>query len=347
MTRSMVSRGPVMRRDAVWRADRPWLADAIVCDGLLPWSKGLVPQGANLADQLRRFHSNGFDHISLTAATGMDSSVDALTQLGLLHRSLAAEPDEFELAHDLSAIRKARSEGRLSISFHFQTATPFLPDLDLVDGFHGAGVRRAILAYNEANVFCDGCHEARNAGLSALGRQLIARMDSVGLVVDLSHCGERTSLEVLEAPLRRPPIFSHSNARALFNHERNITDAQIKACAARGGYIGVNGAGMFLGCDGEAIPAAIAQHAAHMAEMIGADHIGLGLDFMYLEGSDYAFFHDSADRWPRGYPDPPWGFVQPEQLGHLIGELENVGFDRRDVKGILGENYLRHAIPEL
>ena len=330
---------------AAWRAQRPWLGDALVCDGLLPWANNFLPPGSDLGRQLHRFWAaGGVDHISLTAAAGKETEVEALERLGLLHRELGPHADWIRIAHDPAAIRAAHADGCLSVSFHFQSATPFAANLDLVEAFKAAGVGRAILAYNEANVFADGCHEPRNAGLSAYGRRLIERMDQVGMVVDLSHCGERTSLDALEAPLRRSPIFSHSNARALFDHERNITDAQIKACAARGGYIGVNGVGMFLGVEGPRLPEAMAAHAAHIAGLVGADRVGLGLDFMYLEGSDYGFFHAARGRWPRGYPDPPWDFLQAEQFGDLVAALEAKGFTRDELRGVLGENYLRLAI---
>ncbi len=328
---------------AAWRAERPWLADTIVCDGLLPWANNFLPPGAKLADQLRRFHANGIDHISLTAAAGREGTVEALGRLGLLRRELRAHESWISIASDDVGIESAKRIGRLSVSFHFQSATPFADDLDLVDAFFAAGVRRAILAYNEANVFADGCHEPRNAGLSASGRRLIARMDHVGMVVDMSHCGERTTFDAMEAPLSRAPIFSHSNARAIFEHERNIADEQIKACARRGGYIGVNGVGFFLGVEGAKIPAAMAEHAAHIAGIAGADCVGLGLDFMFLENSDYAFFHQARGRWPRRYPEPPWSFLQPEQFGDLVHALEQKGFDRAEMRGLLGRNYLRLA----
>lgn len=326
-----------------WRAERPWLADAIVCDGLLPWADHFLPPGSDLAAQLARFRASGVDHISLTAAASNEDARAALVRLGFLRRALAPHADWISIVDDVNASRVARHAGLMSVSFHFQTATPMAASLDLVDAFKGAGIGRSILAYNEANVFADGCHEPRNGGLTAYGKRLIARMDEVGMVVDLSHCGERTSFDALEAPLKRPPIFSHSNARALFDHERNITDAQIRACATRGGYIGVNGVGMFLGVDGPHLPEAIAEHVAHIAAIAGADRVGLGLDFMYLEGSDYGFFHGAPGRWPRGYPAPPWDFFQPEQFGDLIVALEAKGFSHAELIGVLGENYLRLA----
>ncbi|MEQ9333384.1 membrane dipeptidase [Thalassobaculum sp.] len=271
------------------------------------------------------------------AAAGEDAR-EALSTLGWLRAQLQAAG--IPVAHDRDGIGAARADGRLSVSFHFQTATPFLGDLDLVDAFFAAGIRRAILAYNAANAFADGCHEPRNAGLSAAGRRLVERMDAVGMRVDLSHCGERTTLDVLSMDLRRRPLFSHSNARALFDHERNITDGQIRAAADRDGYVGINGVGFFLGAEGDRIPTEMARHIAHVAGIAGAGRVGLGVDLMYLEGSDFGFFHRSRATWPRGYPPPPWSFLQPEQLGDLVSALEAVGFDDTEIVGILGGNYL-------
>ena len=332
-----------MSVQAEWRAERPWLADTVICDGLLPWANHFLPPGADLAAQLRRFRRSGIDHVSLTAAAGSESAVEALSRLGLLRWELAPHVAWVKVADTIGEILDARRDGMMSVAFHFQSATPFTSSLDLVDAFKAAGVARAILAYNEGNAFADGCHEPRNGGLTAYGRWLIARMDEAGMIVDLSHCGERTSLEAMALPLRRPPVFSHSNARALFDHERNITDAQIKACASRGGYVGVNGVGMFLGVPGPRIPKAIAEHVAHIAGLAGADRVGLGLDFMFLEGSDYGFFRAGKGRWPRGYPEPPWDFLQPEQLGDLVRALEAKGFTRGELAGVPGENYLRLA----
>jgi membrane dipeptidase len=326
---------------AAWRA-KHGLEDALVCDGLMPWTDFFLPPGADLGAVLRRFRANGVDHISLTAAAGMDNAAAARATLAGLRRQLAPL-NWVRIAGTPQSIREARAAGLMSVSFHFQTATPFADSLDEVDAFRAEGITRAILAYNEANVFADGCHEPRNAGLSSRGRRLLERMDKAGMRVDLSHCGERTSLDALQEPLNTPPVFSHSNARALFDHERNISDAQIRACAARGGYVGINGVGMFLGAGGPDLPRAMSEHAAHIAAIAGAERVGIGLDFMYLEGSDYGFYHATKHRWPRGYPEPPWAFLQPEQFGDLIDALAARGFSTAGLRGILGENYARLA----
>lgn len=324
-----------------WRRSRPWLDGIPICDGLLPWTAAFLPPGASLPDVLRRYRASGVDHVSLTAAAGTDDSATALARIGWFRRELTPHTGWVRIAGSRAEIEAAHAAGCLSVSFHFQTSTPLLDDLDHVDAFRMAGICRAILAYNEANAAGDGCHEQRNAGLSVLGRRLIERMNAAGMDVDLSHCGERTSLEAIDASAL-PPVFSHSNVRALFDHERNITDGQIKACAARGGYIGVNGVGFFLGAAASELPAAIARHIAYIADLAGAAHVGLGLDFMFLEGSDYGFFHETRDRWPRGYPPPPWSFFQPEQFGALVAAVEAQGFSQTEIGGILGGNLLRH-----
>ncbi len=207
-----------------WLDARPWLAGLPICDGLLPWTAPFLPSGADLLAQLARFRDAGIDHVSLTAAAGNDDLPCALSRLGYFRRVLAPARDWLAVAEDAAQIRQARASGRFSVSFHFQTATPFCAGLDLVDAFRAAGIGRAILAYNEANPYADGCHESRNAGLTTLGHRLLARMDASGMRVDLSHCGALTSLQALDAPLARVPVFSHSNARACFDHERNLTD---------------------------------------------------------------------------------------------------------------------------
>ena len=322
--------------------DRPWLGDALVVDGLLPWANNFLPPGADLGTQLRRFWAAGVDHVSLTAAAGMEGPLDALGRIGLLRRELAGHADWLRIAPDVAAMRRERAEGRMSVSLHFQSATPFTPGLDLVDAFHGAGIGRSILAYNEGNVFADGCHEPRNAGLTEYGRRLIARMDAVGMVIDLSHCGERTSFDAMEAPLRRAPVFTHSNARALYDHERNITDAQIRTCAARGGYIGINGVGMFLGVPGPHLPETMATHAAHIADIAGADRVGLGPRLHVPREQRLRLLpRRQGPLAARLSGSRPGIFCSRSSSAKLIHALEGKGFTKAELPGVLGENYLR------
>lgn len=321
----------------------PFLAGVPVCDGLIPWSLQFLPASADFAETMEEFRAAGFTHVSLTAAMGREDAATALRNLGWL--TGLARAAGIGIARTRDDIESHRAAGRLSVSFHFQTSTPFAASLDLVDAFAEAGIQRAILAYNEANLFADGCHEPRNAGLSSAGRALVRRMDAAGMIVDLSHCGIRTTEDVLAMSLSRPPIFSHSNARALFDHERNLTEAQIEMAARHGCYIGVNGVGMFLDAAGPDMPAAMARHLRHIADRIGAGNVGLGTDFMQLRGSDYAFYESNRAQWPNGYPDPPWSFFEARQLPDLIDALIAEKFTETEITGILGRNYLSRLLP--
>lgn len=330
-------------------SDRPAQAamngETIICDGCLPWVAPFVPDGANLGALLRRYRAAGVRHVSITVASGAENAAEALGNIGRLRQSLEPLSSWVRpVVESREAIQSAVQAEVLSVGMHFQTATPMLADLDVASVFRDLGVTRALLAYNEANGAADGCHEPRNGGLSQLGRRLIERMNSVGMIVDLSHCGERTTFEAMDLGAERP-FFSHSNARALFDHERNITDEQIRRCAARDGYIGINGVGFFLAGEGGDLLSAMADHVIHVASLAGIDRVGLGLDFMELTGSDYRFYRAARQRWPRGYPEPPWRFVAPENIAGLREVLVRRGLSEEEISKIFGLNYLSRIDP--
>jgi membrane dipeptidase len=188
----------------------------------------------------------------------------------------------------------------------------------------------------------DGCHEDTDAGLSRFGREVVAEMNRVGMVVDVSHTGYKTSLEAMEMSVA-PVIISHAYPQKLFQHARNIGDEQIKACARTGGIIGIHGVAMFIGATKKNIVTRMLKGIDYVAQMVGAGHASIGSDYMYLDGSDYAFFHDNQHLYPEGYPSPPWTFLSPEQLPELTEAMLCLGYKDSDIEGILGSNYLRVA----
>jgi membrane dipeptidase len=280
------------------------------------------------------------------------SAEETLRNLGSWHRLIGSRKDLLLVEH-VEQIAAAKKEGRLGLVFHFQGADPIENDLDLVEAFHALGVRMVQLAYNIRNRVGDGCEEAGNAGLSRFGRDLVQRLNETRIIVDGSHTGERTTLEAIEASTR-PFVFSHANAKAVHDCPRNISDAQIKAAAATGGLIGINGFPAFLGTSPNPTIDDFLRHLDHVVEVAGIEHVALGID--YYEG-----MHPVADekeaqkmyaqqlavrRWSAEvYPPPPHCYparmATPKELPNLTAKLLAHGYSPADTRKILGENWLR------
>lgn len=249
--------------------------------------------------------------------------------------------------HERRRDHAARASGRLALLLNHQDGSPLGGMPEMVDVFHALGVRSALLAYNRKNELGDGCAERTDEGLTRLGRRVVARMLRVGMLVDGTHCGSRTSLDMAElcAEAGRPFCFTHSNAHAVHPHYRNVTDAQIRAAAATGGVVGVNGLGEFLP-DVAAGTAAIFPHLDHIAAVAGPAHVGIGWDHLRDTAHFWAHVRATAAAWP----DPPGGaprvdtaFAQPEQILELTDLMVRHGWPEEAVRGALGLNWARTA----
>jgi membrane dipeptidase len=179
------------------------------------------------------------------------------------------------------------------------------------------------LTWSRRNELGDGAYEeGTHGGLTRFGVDVVREMDRLGMVVDVSHLSEATFWHVMEVSTK-PLIASHSNARALCGHSRNLSDEQAKAIADRGGVIGVTFVGPFLG-DGRQSVQGVVDHIDHFAGVIGTDHIAIGSDFDGV--SDNAL--------PEGLPDV-------SHMPALIDELVRRGYSDAAVRGIMGQNLLR------
>jgi len=306
-------------------------------------------------DILRRYRRAGYTFVSLTLQDwpptfeGMRRTVKQYEQLA------AAESSWLTFGSSLAEIDRGRLEGKLVVGLNSQETRVIGEDLALIASLHELGVRHMLLAYNVRNLVADGCAEVADTGLSNFGRQVVREMNRVGIVVDCSHTGRRSSLEAVDLS-DQPVIFSHSNAYAICPHIRNITDEQIRACAARGGVIGVVGVGAFLG-DAQARTDSLFRHIDHIAALVGAQHVGLGTDYVNIlrvedHGEEWKRIGSSEKSWPdsaNAWPDPTGTQIsieashcfKPEQLEDLVGVMMGHSYSMAEIKGILGGNFRR------
>lgn len=315
------------------------IRNSVVWESAVGWTPECLDEGPEM---LERFSASGFSFLSLTIGADWDRPEPTLRHFAQQRRWFESRADRYRLAESVADIRAAKAEGRTAIGFHFQGAGPLGYDPALVATYYRLGIRWMILAYNTRNPLGDGCHEPGNAGLSMLGKAFVKEMNRVGMMIDASHAGLRSSLDMIELS-EKPVVFSHSNARAIRDHERNIGDEQIKAVAARGGVVGVNSIGAFVNPDNSSGVEGLMRHIDHIAQLVGPAHVGLGLDVVFYQDFMTRLFDSGPMMASRGYPRPPWADVKPETLPELVDAMLRRGYAEDDVKGVLGENFLRVA----
>jgi membrane dipeptidase len=310
--------------------------DALVWDNVWP----LEPEVGNDLHCLPGFRAAGYDVISLTIAGDNHSSGQAFNRVATARRRVQATRN-VRLVESVAQIDHARGAGELAILLHFEGTRCFERNLDLVEAFYRLGVRHNLLAFNQANSVGGGCAEEGDGGLTRFGKRVVAEMERVGMLLDLSHTGARTSLDAL-AQSTRPTVFSHSNCAAIHPHFRNLTDEQIRACAATGGLIGLSGSSIYLG-DDAARSETMFQHLDHVVQLVGAEHACLGLDVVFETEPLNQFMRARPEEWPdAARPDwPGVHYAHPQQLVELTALMLGAGYDQSAVRGVLGENLRR------
>ena len=312
-------------------------SDALVWDD----HGGFAYSEASMLEGLERWRASGIDYLSINAAYDVKPWTLAMEALSQFRRWIREHPETLVQVETVADVHRAKAEGKLAVTFDIEGMDALNGDAGMVDMFYRLGVRHMLFAYNRNNLAGGGCHD-EDIPLTDFGRDVISEMNRVGMVVDCSHTGYRTSMDAIEAS-SAPVIFSHSNARALRDHERNIWDDQIKACAATGGVIGVTGVGIFLGPRGPEVDHLV-EHIDHMVELVGAEHVGVGMDSVLESAEPGGPFTRDRDYWPESqYPDSGTGYVPPEAMPKLTQALLDRGYGEDAVRGILGGNFLRIA----
>ena len=287
---------------------------------------------------LDRYTASGATFVSVNVGMDFTPLSDAVKMLAHFRAGVLAHPDRYVLVQTADDVLAAQHAGKLGVAFDLEGASIIDGQLSMLALLYRLGVRCMLLAYNRNNALAAGC-AGEDTGLTALGRQVIVEMNAVGMMVDCTHTGHHSSLEIMEVSTQ-PVIFSHSNPAAVWEHFRNIKDDQIRACAATGGVIGITGVSWFLG-DQLAQTEALVRHIDYVAQLVGPQHVGLGLDYVV----DQSEAQDVAERWPQLVPPGMAGmaFARPEQLPEIAEALLRQGYTDEMVSGVMGRNFLRVA----
>lgn len=272
---------------------------------------------------------------------GFQATVD---NIATMKREIRDNADILTLIRSADDIVRAKEDGKTGIILGFQNAAAFEDNLGYVEAFADQGVRVVQLCYNTQNLIGTGCYE-RDGGLSGYGREVVAEMNRVGILIDLSHVGAKTSEEtILES--KKPVTYSHCLPSGLKAHPRNKSDEQLKFIADHGGFVGVTMFPPFLKRGTDATVDDYVEAIDYVANIVGEDNVGVGTDF--TQGYDRAFFdwitHDKG-RHRRltdfGTVLNPEGMRAIGEWPNLTAAMEKAGWSAARIEKIIGGNWLR------
>jgi membrane dipeptidase len=253
-------------------------------------------------------------------------------------------PKKIQVCRTTEDIKKAKKSNIISIIFGLQNLKPIEDNIHLLTILSKLGIRIIQLTYQNRNLVGDGCNEKNDCGLTRFGEKVVKEMNRLGLLIDLSHVGPQTTMDAIELS-GKPCAFTHTCAKSHFDHIRNKTDEQLLALSEKGGVIGIAAYSPFYHHTIRPKVEDYLNQINYVADLVGVDHVGIGLDLVY--NRDPAFHENVKQTYPEVVMSYQWDNIYPEgleditKLPNITEGLVNRGYSKRDIKGILGENFLR------
>lgn len=323
--------------------------DTLVLDSLFVGGPGF-PAGFS-TDMYEEFtdHSvaNQFNFISATISNGAPDDTPETTQERMRNTNThwAENSDKYLQVQTVEDIYEARKQGKLGIVHNFQSMRALDEDVSNVEKYYILGLRQMNFTYNIDTPYASGGvsnSDGTDEGVTKLGHQIIKEMNRVGMVVDCSHSSNQTCIDAATAT-SKPMLMSHSNLMAFQPIGRNVSDEAVKAVAATGGAICINFIGGFLNPQGQARPFDIAKHAEYVKNLVGAEAVCAGSDYVYNYADSLLWILKNPENFP-----PEMGYATPSHMG-MPGEVWGVakelevtfGWTEKEIRGFLGENLLR------
>lgn len=312
-------------------------------------------EAANIIDclQISNWSEAVFQNMRRGGLTAVNCTCSILENFRETIKNIAWWRHAFEkYAHLIVPVRHtadimtAKQSSRTGIILGFQNTSAIEDDLDLLTIFHDLGVRVMQLTYMEANLVGQGCLERIDAGLTGFGQEVIAEMNRLGILIDLSHVGHRTTMEAIECS-KKPVAFTHANPWSLCDHPRNKPDEALKAVAANGGVVGATIFPPFLPSGNESTLDDYVRVVDYLVEMIGIDHVAVGTDF--TEGQPREWFDwiltGKSKKGPQltlNHPlKNPRGILSVADFPNLTTSLLDNGYSEENVRKIMGQNIIR------
>lgn len=310
--------------------------DAIVFDGLIisNWSREIF-------EDMRR---GGLTAANCTCSV-WEGFRETMLNIGQWNRWFEEHGDLIVKARTTADIRAAKAQGKTAIVLGFQNVSAFEDRLEFIELFKDAGVGVVQMAYNTQNLAGSGCYESTDSGLSDFGHEMVAEMNRVGILCDLSHVGATTSRDVIEAS-KKPVAYSHCLPTGLKEHPRNKTDEELRFIADHGGFIGVTMFTPFLKRGTDSTVDDYVEAIDYVINIAGEDRVGIGTDFTQGHGDDFFRWITEDKGYARSLTDfgeikNPEGFTVIGEFANLTAAMERAGWNEEKTRKIIGLNWMR------
>ncbi len=308
-------------------------------------------QYANWSEKIfRQMGQGGLDAVHVTIAYH-ENFRETVLNMEQWNRWFEQFPELIFKGRWAGDVRRAHESGRTAIFFGFQNPSPIEDDIGLVEVHHDLGARFMQLTYNNQSLLATGCYEAEDTGLTRMGKQVVREMNRVGLVVDMSHSADRSTIEAADHSTR-PITITHANPHFWQPALRNKRDDVIRAVTQNGGMMGFSLYPHHLKDKSACTLESFCQMVADCAEKFGAEHFGIGSD-LCQDQPDSVVEWMRVGRWTKeidygegsasapGFPPMPDWYQDNRDFGNIAKGLAQVGFSSAEVDGLMGDNWFR------
>ena len=290
----------------------------------------------------------GLDAVHVTVVYHEDYD-EFLTRISEWNELFQNNSDLIFLGKDIRDIEKAKLENKTAIFFGFQNCSPIEDDINLVEKVHELGCRFMQLTYNNQSLLATGCYENVDSGVTNFGKEVIKEMNRVGIVIDMSHSAEKSTLEAIELS-QKPIAITHANPSFWYKAKRNKSDTLLKNLSESGGMLGLSLYAHHLKDSSNCKLESFCEMVAKTADLIGVKNIGIGSD-LCLNQPDSVVEWMRNGTWTRaknygegskdkpGFPKQPDWFIDARGFNSLETGLKKIGFNLEEVNDILGNNW--------